>query len=430
MKRFFYTFVLTITCTHVLFGAVNSFDAVRMKTLAVPENTRQFLPPLITQEQLRTAAETFVMKQLALQRTTPWVEKNRAPLSLIAQKLIIPAQSTVLFFGEIHGNIHSLMRMLHSCIAQGIMNNEYKIIQPNTYFIFLGDYVDRGFYSTETLYTLLQFSNVNPDRVILLRGNHEDEMLNQKFGFAQELEIKFSALQTRDRSLIHHVFDLMPSVLYLGSASGNHTDLIQCCHGGIEIGYNPHDLLSMQAQKAFQSITKLDRTMPIRLLPQLIKKEVLAQIPANEILACSCHKPTEPVNCGLLWNDFIEKDAHYTCSAVGYQEGRGWIIGKKLAEHILSTHSTPHATIHAVFRAHQHHGPMLEMLKTNRGLVSLWNGLVYTFASCPIARLNMNFDSFGVLKTARSFDQWQLTQCIITPQAIEHKDIPHPFIVT
>lgn len=408
----------------------NVLEQLRIKSIAVPENTRRFLPSLISQDKLHEAAETFAMKQLISHRSTPWIEKNRAPLSLIAQKLIIPADSTVLFFGDIHGNIHSLMRMLHSCIVQGIMNDEYKIIQPNTYFIFLGDYVDRGFYSAESLYTLLQLANNNPENVILLRGNHEDEMLNQQFGFAQELEIKFPTAQTRDRSLIYHVFDLMPSVLYLGSQNGNHTDLIQCCHGGIEIGFNPHELLASSSKKVFQSISKLDRTMPIRLLPQAIKKDLLVRIPAHEIVTCACRKPTDPINCGLMWNDFIEKDSHYTCSTVDYKEGRGWILGKKLTEHILSLHSTPNATIHGVFRAHQHHGPMLDMLKQNSGLVSLWNGLVYTFVSCPIARLNMNFDSYGILKIATNFNQWQLTQCVITPQSIEHKTIAHPFAVS
>lgn len=408
----------------------NVLEQLRIKSLAVPENTRRFLPSLISQDTLREAAEKFAMKQLVVHRSTPWVEKNRASFALIAQKLIIPADSTVLFFGDLHGNLHSLMRMLHSCIVQGIMNNEYKIIQPNTYFIFLGDYVDRGFYSAESLYTLLQLANNNPENVILLRGNHEDEMLNQQFGFAQEIETKFPTLQTRERSLIYHVFDLMPSVLYLGSQNGNHTDLIQCCHGGIEIGFNPHELLASSSKKVFQAISKLDRTMPIRLLPQALKKDVLTHIPAHEIVACACQKPTDPINCGLLWNDFIEKDSHYTCSTVDYKEGRGWILGKKLTEYILSSQSTPHVTIHAVFRSHQHHGPMLDMLKQNSGLVSLWKGLVYTFVSCPIARLNMNFDSYGILKIGSNFNQWQLTHCIITPQAIEQNIIAHPFAVT
>ncbi|MBI2775367.1 metallophosphoesterase [Candidatus Dependentiae bacterium] len=426
MNRLFLKIAWPIASIAHLASAAPSFESLALlerQISVLPEKTFRFMPTFLSLDQLRATIATYRAQRVIEQRNAPWIDA-RSSNGLFAQKLIVPQDSKILFFGDIHGSVHSIVRMFNSCIKQGIVNDQLAITQPNTYFVFLGDYVDRGFYSIETLNTLLQFAIRNPGKVILLRGNHEDEMMNRSFGFGQELTTKFPEIAAADNSLIYKLFDLMPSVLYLGAGINNNFDIIQCCHGGIEIGFNPQKLLEHSSHKTFQAIDRIERASAIRALPQALKKPILDTIPAQEICGCSLSAPTSPTHLGFLWNDFIEKDTLYTSSAIGYKEDRGWVLGKILTKHFLSMHSAANAHIRTIFRAHQHHGSMLEMMKENQGIVPLWNGLVYTFVSSPVNGMNIHFDSYGILSVGKSFDEWKMKHCIITKNGIDYKEMP------
>lgn len=84
-------------------------------------------------------------------------------------------------FGDIHGQYPDLMRLFAEFGAPA-HTGDLDLVD----YLFLGDYVDRGAYQLETICLVLALKVEYPDRVFLLRGNHESPEINEKYGFRDE----------------------------------------------------------------------------------------------------------------------------------------------------------------------------------------------------------------------------------------------------
>ena len=138
---------------------------------------------------------------------------EKAKEVLINESNVRQVQTPVTLVGDIHGQFFDLIEI-------------FKIggYCPDTNYVFLGDYVDRGFHSVETM-TLLTLLKIRyPNRVTLVRGNHETRTVTQTYGFYSECEKKFG--NTLVWTYFTDLFDYMVlSVLV--------DDFILCVHGGL-----------------------------------------------------------------------------------------------------------------------------------------------------------------------------------------------------
>mmetsp|Transcript_4862 Transcript_4862/g.18216 ORF Transcript_4862/g.18216 Transcript_4862/m.18216 type:complete len:738 (-) Transcript_4862:115-2328(-) len=96
--------------------------------------------------------------------------------------LNVPDGKVITVCGDTHGQFYDLCRIFE---LNGYPSRE------NPY-IFNGDFVDRGSFGCEVMFTLLAFKVWDPECIHLTRGNHEDRSMNEIFGFEGEVKHKYS----------------------------------------------------------------------------------------------------------------------------------------------------------------------------------------------------------------------------------------------
>lgn len=152
---------------------------------------------------------------------------QKAKQVFMEQPNLLELEAPLKICGDIHGQYYDLLRIF-----------EYGGWPPDSNYLFLGDYVDRGRQSIETIVLLLCFKIKYPENFFLLRGNHECAQINRIYGFYDEVRRRYDIKMWKSFS---DCFNCLPSCALID-------EKILCMHGGLSPDFH-----------SFESVNKMVR---------------------------------------------------------------------------------------------------------------------------------------------------------------------------
>ncbi|KAH7130685.1 serine/threonine protein phosphatase-like protein [Dendryphion nanum] len=218
-------------------------------------------------------------------------------------------------------------------------------------FVFLGDFVDRGYFSLETFTLLMCLKAKYPDRVTLVRGNHESRQITQVYGFYEECQTKYGNASVWKACC--QVFDFLALAAIVDGK-------VLCVHGGL--------------------------SPEIRTLDQI---RVVAR--AQEI-------PHEGAFCDLVWSDPEDVDTWAVSP-----RGAGWLFGDKVSSEFNHVNG-----LQLIARAHQLVNEGYKYHFKDKDVVTVWSAPNYCYRCGNVASimnlgedLNPDFKIFSAVPDHR-----------------------------
>lgn len=131
---------------------------------------------------------------------------------LLSQPMLLELEAPLKICGDVHGQFTDLLRLF-----------EYGGFPPESNYLFLGDYVDRGKQCLETICLLLSYKIQYPENFFILRGNHEAAGINRIYGFYDECKRRYSIKLWK---IFSDTFNCLPVAALID-------EKILCMHGGL-----------------------------------------------------------------------------------------------------------------------------------------------------------------------------------------------------
>ncbi|CAI9754063.1 unnamed protein product [Fraxinus pennsylvanica] len=238
---------------------------------------------------------------------------------LIEESNVQPVNSPVTVCGDIHGQFHDLMKLFQT---GGHV--------PETNYIFMGDFVDRGYNSLEVFTILLLLKARYPANITLLRGNHESRQLTQVYGFYDECQRKYG-----NANAWRYCTDVFDYLTLSAIIDGT----VLCVHGGL--------------------------SPDVRTIDQI------------RVIERNCEIPHEGPFCDLMWSD-PEDIETWAVSP----RGAGWLFGSRVTSEFNHINK-----LDLVCRAHQLVQEGLKYMFQDKGLVTVWSAPNYCYRCGNVASI-------------------------------------------
>jgi|UniRef100_A0A6S8W7K8 serine/threonine-protein phosphatase PP1 catalytic subunit len=210
---------------------------------------------------------------------------KQAKKVLLSQPMLLELGAPIKICGDIHGQFNDLLRLF-----------EYGGFPPESNYLFLGDYVDRGKQSIEVICLLFAYKIKYPENFFILRGNHEASGINRIYGFYDECRRRYSVKVWKT---FCNTFECLPCTAVID-------DKIMCMHGGLS-----------PELKRFEQISNIKRP---------------------------CDVPDTGLLCDLLWSDPDSSCENYQNN----DRGVSFTFGQKIVKEFLEKHD-----LDLIVRAHQ-----------------------------------------------------------------------------
>eukprot|EP00732_Lithocolla_globosa_P005696 Lithocolla_globosa_v1_NODE_6081_length_1139_cov_5.972325.p1 type:complete len:308 gc:universal NODE_6081_length_1139_cov_5.972325:52-975(+) len=230
---------------------------------------------------------------------------------LIDESNVHKISSPVTVVGDVHGQFYDVLEM-------------FKVggYWPDTNYLFLGDFVDRGYHSVETISLLSLLKLRYPHRITLIRGNHESRAVTQVYGFYVECMRKYGNVNVW--KYFTEMFDYLTIAVLID-------ETILCVHGGLSPCLSTIDQFKV-----------LDRFQEI---------------------------PHEGPLADLMWSDPDPDKDEFGVSS----RGCGYTFGKVVVERFLQVNKLTH-----ILRAHQLCMEGYQVLFDDK-LSTVWSAPNYTY---------------------------------------------------
>lgn len=236
---------------------------------------------------------------------------------LIEESNVQAVRAPATVCGDIHGQFYDLQKLF--AIAGEI---------PKTNYVFLGDFVDRGNHSVETLQLLLCLKARYPAHITLLRGNHEARQITQVYGFYDECLRKYG--NANAWKYCADVFDYFNLAAVIEGR-------VFCVHGGLS-----------------PELPTIDQIQDIDRLQE---------------------PPQDGAFADLLWSDPEELDGWHT-----NPRGAGYLFGGQVVSEFNHVNG-----LELICRAHQLVMEGYKYMFRNKDLVTVWSAPNYCYRSGNIA---------------------------------------------
>ncbi|MFH1254735.1 MAG: metallophosphoesterase [bacterium] len=295
-----------------------------------------------------------------LENILEWHSSNKVSLPYpkfpCIAKLILPQNTRVAFIGDIHGDMDTVEGIFYSLRNENFID-EFMKVKDDARIIFLGDYTDRGDFNLQTLSSALILAVKNPEKVFLLKGNHESN-IDEDCEIIDEIK-KIEKNKIAVDILICNAIkacELMPVGMFLGFKHQRQTPFYFLAHGGPDIRYDYSDFLNLNMDEnlCFWMLTSDDllKTRTTRALFEKIYSIIKTNTEICNSLESHDH---ESLDCGFLWNDVID----FACRIPvlnNPQRGKSCIsLNAGFIKYFLESFTNENVKIVGLIRGHQHH---------------------------------------------------------------------------